>query len=192
MKIQAVFPPKHKCCDICAKDCVCEDCDHQNCSNEWWEINPSCETDTSEVHFELSLPQKSELSSRLHNLRETTIEGTGHSGPDLLSGFPRASVEQVINIAKPDITMDDIIIETSIFNDNVIPEIVNIVRDVLQSTKGQQHYDHDTSMHLMNSPSSSSQSSDSESHDSSDNISSDDSAKYHVQLDDSSNNDSDF
>ena len=122
----------HHCCDICAKTCKYsgEYCGYiPNEQYEWWKcLVPK--TKKSAPKGTLPEPAKEELQSTLSDLRNSMVVGAGHFGPDLLSGFPKSTVQKVVNIASSDLNEKTLDKETAILNRACIPEILGIVQNV--------------------------------------------------------------
>ena len=122
--------PLHMCCNICAKVCNCEGeaCKKKGKKN-WWEIDAVSPAPVVERHFVMSEEAAKCLRENLLKIRKNIVKFQGNCGPAVNSGFPLAAIEQVISIAKSDVTRLDLMKGTSILNDQVYSDVIKVIKD---------------------------------------------------------------
>ena len=122
--------PMHVCCDICAKVCNCEGgaCKEKSKKN-WWETDAANSAPVVEKHFVISEEAAKYLRENLLKIREKIVKFQGHCGPAVNSGFPLPAIEEIISIAKPDVTRLDLMKGTSILNDQVYSDVIKVIKD---------------------------------------------------------------
>ena len=69
------------------------------------------------------------LRKNVLKIREHILKFQGHCGPAINSSFRLAAIEQIISIAKPDVTRLDLMKSTSILNDQVYSDVIKVIKD---------------------------------------------------------------
>ena len=131
--------PMNVCCDICAKVFNCEGgaCKEKSKKN-WWETDAASSAPVVEKHFVISEETAKYLRENLLKIREKIVKFQGHCGPAVNSGFPLAAIEEIISIAKPDVTRLDLMKGTSILNDQVYSDVIKVIKDTWLKIAGRQ------------------------------------------------------
>ena len=62
-------------------------------------------------------------------IRENIVKLQGNWWPAVNSGFPLATICQIIFISKPDVTRLDLMKGTSILNDQVYSDVIKVIKD---------------------------------------------------------------
>ena len=120
--------PMQMSCDICGKVCNCEGeaCTEKGKKN-CWEIDAASPAPLVEKRFVINDATKY-LCENLLKVRENIAKFRGCCGPAVNSGFPLAAIEQIISIAKPDVTRLDLMKGTSILNDQVYSDVIKVIK----------------------------------------------------------------
>eukprot|EP00111_Clytia_hemisphaerica_P014045 TCONS_00041332-protein len=123
------FQPLHLCCDVCEKQC---DCNQEDCKSI--DLHEFGLTDQTEPVVECSLNSDGikYLKLKLTKLRESLIaDHEGVVSPSISSGFSLECITQIVNIASCSLTEEDIYVKTALMNKSVITQIHELVRQVV-------------------------------------------------------------
>ena len=173
--------PLHLCCDICAKYCRCNNTTCGFSTFPFIIMEEHIES-TSKSSFVIPEIIKQKLRNTLVELRNEHIAHFefSHSGIDSISGFPLKGIEDVMAVASPNLTVDQLKRNTCIFNSTVMDNIVEVVFNILRDCPFSSLEDFDPNVSGANVSSS-----DEETSDESDNDFQSLLASYHVRLSDS-------
>ena len=132
-----VISPAHLCCDICTEKCLCagNSC-RRKLAKDWWRI--SGDKKNNQVHVKknyLDENGKKNLKRNLEELRTRTSKQQGHCGSAINSGFPISAINQIIDIASPDISRLDLKKHSSLLNEEIFDDIIKVIIECCAASK---------------------------------------------------------
>ena len=122
----------HDCCDICAQLCSCGNCETTSDLQHKLVLSPL--NKKQKPRCILNQQGREVLKDSLMGLYQqfsNTSEGVLLNG-DMASGFPFMAIKEIIDVANHDFNENSIIFFTSILNTNLIPKIMELVKNVLK------------------------------------------------------------
>ena len=137
---------KHLCCDICSKNCKCtDDCQRINeLPQVFMHLLDVLKDNTVECKKpNISDIDKAYLSKELELLRTNILKKYDNtvSGKGICSGFPITAVSEVISISHKNLTYEEILLNTSIVNNDIIVSVLDTVKRLLNQNNddGKKH-----------------------------------------------------
>lgn len=115
--------PNYNCCDICEKECD----EFDVFSDDKWWLLKEVKTKTSfsdDNKLKLSSHLKTEFCERLKNIKSTLCDKKGQTSPDILSGFPEQSINEVADVCYRGISVEELYQKTSILNKEIVVTII--------------------------------------------------------------------
>lgn len=123
--------PKHRCCDICEKDC---DCDDINCRTKLSYFIEKYVPIDAVLSF-LTNEEKNVLRSKWKNIQDNVLANEkGAISPSLSCGFSTQCINQIIEIASESFALENLL-ETAILDTSLFPAIKSAIVETIQDSK---------------------------------------------------------